>query len=97
MRNLVYQAEERVGVAAARLARLLDLDPSLHLQTVSGPLAAFDVVDPNYDLVALIDVALRRRPEVAARDSAVALSETRWEERAPASLAAHYFGRLQQR
>ena len=80
LRNRVYQADERVGVAAARLARLLDLDPSLHLQTVSGPLEAFDMVDPNYDLVALLDIALRNRPEMAARHSAVAQSETRWKE-----------------
>ena len=37
VRNQVYRADERVGVAAAQLARLLDLDPSVRLQTVQGP------------------------------------------------------------
>ena len=80
LRNLVYQADERVGVAAAQLARLLDLDPSVRLQTVQGPVRAIDVVDPSYDLAALIGIALRCRPEMAARNSAIALTEARWKE-----------------
>ena len=43
LRNLVYRADEQVGVAAAQLARLLDLDPSVRLQTVQGPVRAIDV------------------------------------------------------
>jgi outer membrane protein TolC len=80
IRNLAYQAEEGVGVASARLARTLDLDPAVHLRTVSGPLQAVDLVDPGYDLAALAAIALRCRPELAARSAAVALSEARWRE-----------------
>ena len=72
VRNLVYHADENVGVAAARLARLLDLDPSIRLQTVPGPVQPINVVDPSYDLAALIGIALRCRPEMAARNSAIA-------------------------
>ncbi len=80
LRNLLYHADENVGVAAARLARLLDLDPAIRLQTVFGPVQPIDVVDPSYDLAALIGIALRCRPEMAARNSAIALTEARWRE-----------------
>ena len=80
LRNLIYRADEQVGVAAARLARLLDLDPSVRLQTVQGPVRAFDIVDPSRDLAALIGIALSYRPEMAARNSAIALTEARWKE-----------------
>ncbi len=80
LRNLLYHADENVGVAAARLARLLDLDPAIRLQTVFGPVQPINVVDPSYDLAALIGIALRCRPEMAARNSAIALTEARWRE-----------------
>ncbi len=80
VRNLVCHADENVGVAAARLARLLDLDPSIRLQTVPGPVQPIDVVNPSYDLAALIGIALRCRPEMAARNSAIALTQARWKE-----------------
>ena len=80
LRKLVYGTDERVGVAAAQLARLLDLDPSVRLQTVQGPLRAIDIVDPSYDLAALLGLALRFRPEMAARNAAILLTEARWKE-----------------
>ncbi len=80
LRNQVYRADERVGVAAARLASLLDLDPAIRLQTVAGGVTAIDVVDRSYDLAALECIALRCRPEMSARHSAIALTEARWRE-----------------
>jgi outer membrane protein TolC len=80
LRNLVYRADEQVGVAAAQLARLLDLDPAVRLQTVQGPVQAIDVVDASYDLASLLGVAVRCRPEMAARNAAIALTEARWRE-----------------
>jgi outer membrane protein TolC len=80
LRSLVYRADEGVGVSASQLARLLDLDPSVRLQTVQGPLQPVQVVDPSYDVAALIGIALRYRPEMAARNSAVAQTEARWKE-----------------
>ncbi len=80
LRNLVYRADEQVGVAAAQLAGLLDLDPSVRLQTVQGPVRAIEIVDPSYDLAALIGIAVRYRPEMAARNAAIALTEARWKE-----------------
>jgi outer membrane protein TolC len=80
LRNQVYHADERVGVAAAQLARLLDLDPSVRLQTVQGPVRAIDIVDPSHDLAALTGIALRFRPEMAARNAAIGLTAARWQE-----------------
>jgi outer membrane protein TolC len=41
---------------------------------------AIDVVDRSYDLASLIGIALQCRPEIAARNSAIALTEARWRE-----------------
>jgi outer membrane protein TolC len=80
LRNLICGADERVGVAAAQLAQLLDLDPSVRLQTVQGPVQAINIVDPSYNLAALLGIALRCRPEMAARSVAIAQAEARWKE-----------------
>jgi outer membrane protein TolC len=80
LRRMVYQAEEHVGVAAARLSGLLDLDPSIRLQTVAGQLWAIDVVDPSRGLPDLTGIALQFRPEMAARGAAIALAQTQLKE-----------------
>ena len=100
LRALVYGADERAGVAAARLAALLDLDPAVRLQTVQGPLRAIDVVNPSHDLASLIGIALRCRPEMAARNAAIGLTEARlreerwrpWLPTVSAGLSAGQFG-----
>ncbi len=80
LRNRVYQADERVGVAAARLAALLDLDPSVRLQTVPGQVRAVELVDSSYNLAALTEIAMRCRPEISARNADIALTEAQWNE-----------------
>jgi outer membrane protein TolC len=70
-------AEETLGVSSAALARLLHLDPSTRLRTPGGPLRTFNIVDIERPLGDLIQVALRYRPEMAARSMAIAESRTR--------------------
>jgi outer membrane protein TolC len=65
---------EEVGVAAAELARLLSVDPALELRA-AAPLMVLQLVDPNLSLQALIDMALRNRPELGARSADVAAAE----------------------
>ncbi len=81
---LIDSAIERArgdrAVAAAELARLLNLDPSVRLRTVGGPVPLIDLVDRRYDVEELIDVALRQRPELAARNADIATAETRYRQ-----------------
>ncbi|HEY5313531.1 MAG TPA: TolC family protein, partial [Pirellulales bacterium] len=70
-------AEETLAVSSAALARLLHLDPSTRLKTPGGPLRTFNIVDIDRPLGDLIQVAVRYRPELRARDMAIAESRTR--------------------
>src|SRR5205823_3767295 len=66
-----------VAVASAELARLLSADPAVRLHTPGGPLPLARLVDPGVGLEALVQVAIRNRPEVAARAADVGLFATR--------------------
>lgn len=70
-------AEETLAVSSAALARLLHLDPSTRLKTPGGALRTFNIVDIERPLNDLIQVALRYRPELGARNMAIAESRTR--------------------
>ncbi|HEX3659685.1 MAG TPA: TolC family protein [Pirellulales bacterium] len=70
-------AEETLAVSSAALARLLHLDPSTRLKTPGGALRTFNIVDIERPLSDLIQVALRYRPELGARNLAIAESRTR--------------------
>jgi outer membrane protein TolC len=71
------QAEEEVAVASVRLARRLHLEQTVRLKPAGPGLPLFTLVDPDQSLPELIDVAVRRRPEVAARASEVAAAQVR--------------------
>lgn len=71
------QAEEAVAVASAQLARLLSADPSVRLETASGPLPLIHLIDPHATLEGLVEVAVRNRPEIVARSADVARFVTR--------------------
>ena len=73
----VERAEERVAVAAARLAELLNLDPSVRLRTVGGPITGLEIIDPTLDVETLIRTAERRRPELAAASTTIQQNSTR--------------------
>lgn len=71
------QAQEEVAVAAANLARLLNLDPSVRLQTGDVPIQIITFVDPNIPLSRLLELAARNRPELLAAAAAIRASQIR--------------------
>ncbi|MBN9121260.1 MAG: TolC family protein, partial [Planctomycetes bacterium] len=77
LRNDLRRAEEEVGVASARLCRLLNLDPSTRLRTPGGGVRPLRLVPEDADVEALIAQALGARPELLARSAAVAEAQTR--------------------
>lgn len=71
------RAEEERAVAAARLCRLLSLDPSVELHTPAGAVVPLRVFPDAGDLAPLIETALASRPEVAARAAEVGAAQVR--------------------
>ncbi len=67
----VIDAEQGVGIAAARLAQRLNLDPSVRLQPASGPLVPLNLVALDTPIEQLIQVALQQRPDLAARTAEI--------------------------
>lgn len=61
------QAEADLLTASARLAQLLNLDPSTRLKPIDGWVVPAPVVPDPVPLADLIAVALTQRPELAAR------------------------------
>ncbi|MFO0801403.1 MAG: TolC family protein [Gemmataceae bacterium] len=76
VRRDVYRAQEDLAVAAARLARLLNLDPALGLRTPGGEVALLELV-PGDDLESLEALALAARPELVARSAMLLEARTR--------------------
>jgi outer membrane protein TolC len=70
-RALVLKAEEETAVIAAQLANRLNLDPSTRLEAAGGPLVALELIDLRTPQRDLIQVALRERPDIAARSAAI--------------------------
>jgi outer membrane protein TolC len=71
------RAEEEVAVASARLATLLSLDPAVRLRTVGGPVPLIRLVGPADCLEQLVQVAVLNRPELRAKEAAIAVREAR--------------------
>lgn len=71
----VIDAEQNLGIAAARLAQRLNLDPSVKLQPIGGPLSPLNLIDLNTPPEELIQVALRQRPDLAARTAEIGQAE----------------------
>src|SRR5262249_18757819 len=63
----MQRAEEEAGVAAAQLAALLSIDPSVRLHTDPAILAPVLLVDENSELEQLLRIAASNRPEGASR------------------------------
>ena len=76
----VQRASGHVAVVAAQLARLLNLDPSLRLQTVGGPIPILELVDSGMRLESLVQIAERQRPELAARNFEVSEMQYRYRQ-----------------
>jgi outer membrane protein TolC len=71
------RAQEDVAVAAADLSRLLNLDPSVRLQTGDVPIQVVQFVDPHEPLPRLLEIASRNRPEMMAAAANIRTSQTR--------------------
>lgn len=67
----VLRTRERIEVASTELARALRLDPTVRLQVAQPQPVPLEFVEVTAELPALIDQALRCRPEVARADAAI--------------------------
>jgi len=65
------RAESQVLLASARLAQLLDLDPSTRLRAVDGWVVPTPLVPDPTPLPELIALALTQRPELSQRRAAI--------------------------
>jgi outer membrane protein TolC len=74
------RAEEEVAVASARLAQVLNLDPSTRLLSSSGPVQLLELVNLEQPVDKLIETALTHRPEMAARAAAIQASQERYHQ-----------------
>jgi len=79
-RALVLKSEEQVAVTAARLANRLNLDPAVRLEPIGGPLVPLYLIDLETPQPELIQVALRRRPDLRARAAAIAEAEAHFKQ-----------------
>ena len=70
-------AEEERAVAAARLARLLNLDPAVRLRTPGGGVPTIRLIPADVPVESLLETALRNRPELFARSAEVGLARVR--------------------
>ncbi|MHB1426884.1 MAG: TolC family protein [Gemmataceae bacterium] len=80
LRQLQFEeqkAQEEVAVAAADLSRLLNLDPSVRLQTGDVPIQLVQFVDPKEPLPKLLEIATLYRPELLAAAANIRASQTR--------------------
>jgi outer membrane protein TolC len=80
LRQLQFQeqkAQEDVAVAAAELSRLLNLDPSVRLQTGDVPIQLVQFVDPKEPLPKLLEIAALYRPELLAAAANIRAGQTR--------------------
>jgi outer membrane protein TolC len=70
-------AEEEVGVASARLSRLLNIDPGHQLRTPGASPEPFRLIPEDTDAEALIAQALQARPEIAAQSANIREAQLR--------------------
>jgi outer membrane protein TolC len=74
------RAEERVAVASANLAELLNLDTAIRLQTPAQATGMLQLVDLHADLEALVTQAQSARPEIAAVAAEIARRQAQLRE-----------------
>lgn len=67
----LLQAESDMLTASARLAQLLNLDPSVRLRVIDGWVVPAPIVPDPIPLPELITIALVQRPELAERQTAI--------------------------
>jgi outer membrane protein TolC len=74
------RAEERVAIASANLAEVLNLDTAVRLQTPGQATGLLQLVDLRNDLDALVAQAQAARPELAANAAEIARREALYRE-----------------
>jgi outer membrane protein TolC len=67
----LLQTDADVQIASARLAQVLNLDPSVRLHPTDGWVVPAPIVPDPIPLPELIAIALTQRPELAARQAAI--------------------------
>ncbi len=77
---LVQKAEEDLAVTAARLANRLNLDPSVRLEPIGGPLVPLNLIPVDTPQQELLQVALRQRPDIGARSAAISEAEAHYKQ-----------------
>jgi outer membrane protein TolC len=77
---LVQKAEEDLAVTAARLANRLNLDPSVRLEPIGGPLVPLNLIPVDTPQQELIQLALRQRPDIDARSAAIGEAEAHYKQ-----------------
>ncbi|MBI5759782.1 MAG: TolC family protein [Planctomycetales bacterium] len=75
----VLRTQERIEVTSAELARLLRLDPTVRLHVAQPQALPLEFVEVSAELPALIEHALRCRPEITR--AAAAIDETGYRQR----------------
>jgi outer membrane protein TolC len=71
----VTQAREQTRIAAARLARALNLDPTVTLTPADPGLDPLEGLSPEVSMGSLVERALRERPEIAGSAAAIAAAD----------------------
>ena len=71
------RTQEEIGVAAAELARLLNLDPSLPLRPADSVPPLLELVNTNIHVQGLLAEAMASHPEIVARNAEVTYQEIR--------------------
>lgn len=71
----VEQAREQTRIAAARLARTLNLDPAVALDPADRGLDPLVGISPDGAVASLVERALRERPEIAASVAAISAAD----------------------
>ncbi|HTU17012.1 MAG TPA: TolC family protein [Gemmataceae bacterium] len=69
--NQVIDAEKQMLLASARLARLLNLPPSIQLHGIDGWVVPTPLVPQQTPMATLLLFAINQRPELAARRAAI--------------------------
>ncbi len=91
------RAEEETAVASARLAQVLNVDPSTRLVSRSEPVQWIELVNLSQPVDKLVETALAHRPEMAARAAAIQASREALSSGTGQALPSHTISRLQRR
>jgi outer membrane protein TolC len=76
----IERVQEEIAVAAADLARLLDLDPSLALQGIDDVPPRLELVDLATPPTELLALAVANNPEIQARGANVMMNQVRYRQ-----------------